>query len=105
MARGRKFALTFPRLYNISQNHHIMVHDALSCNPTSLSFRRALVGGKEEHWAKLVDLCSHASFDSEDKLTWVLSGSREYSVGHFTLQCKWALKPLSSFFGRPKSSL
>lgn len=75
-------ALTFPKLYNFSQNHHITARDAFSSNLSSLSFRRALVGEKIDLWAKMVDLCKNVN-DSEDKLSWLLASSREYSVQYF----------------------
>lgn len=90
-------SVTFPRLYNISINHHITVHDALSCN--LLSFRRALVSEKADHWVNLVDLCKNVSLnEEEDKLSWLLASSGEYSVKSFYSSMQIGEKVLTGFF-------
>lgn len=81
---NEKMSLTFPRLYSISQDQHITVHDALSEKLATLSFRRALLGEKAEKWSTLVLLCDNVSLsDSEDKLSWLLASSGVYSVKSF----------------------
>ena len=43
---------TFPSLYNISQNLHITLCDALSSGLDNLKFHRALVASKVVQWQK-----------------------------------------------------
>ena len=77
-------ASKFPRLYAISNNHNITVGKVFKAGINSLSFRRNITDNKKVELAQLKMLCSSCVLTSEDdKLVWLLSASKQFSVKSF----------------------
>jgi hypothetical protein len=80
-------ANTFPRLYSISLDQHITVHQVFAAGISNLRFRRAIVGEKLVHWDNLKALCMNITLNDneDDALVWTLSTSGKFSVKSFYL--------------------
>jgi hypothetical protein len=77
----------FPRLYSISLDQHITVHQVFAAGISNLRFRRAIVGEKLVHWDNLKALCMNVTLNDneDDALVWTLSTSGKFSVKSFYL--------------------
>ena len=71
----------FPRLYNLTFNHNITVHDVFTKGFGCVKFRRFLREETLQMWVKVMEDCSHVQLSTEpDKVSWLLTKSGTFSV-------------------------
>jgi hypothetical protein len=85
---GRDFshAVSFPRLFSISQEPNITPRKAFDDGCEIIRFMRALVGVKMVMWTELRRVCGDVTFsDTPHKLYWLLTDSGHFSTKSFYL--------------------
>ena len=77
-----------------------------SLGVNSLSFRRTLTGVKLEEWRKLLSICANVELaERDDKLIWLLSASKQFTVKSFYLAMQAKEGVPSKFWWRIKIPL
>jgi hypothetical protein len=69
-----KLANKYPNLFEFAYDKDITVHNVISSNFQSLTFRRRLIGDLGEAYNDLVDRCSYVLLsESEDSSKWIVT--------------------------------
>ena len=77
-------SLQFSLLFGISNDQNILVSTVFESGLNSLSFWRNLMGDKLVDWRKLVSCCADVRLSEvDDKMVWLLSASKKFSVKSF----------------------
>jgi hypothetical protein len=75
-----KLADKYPNLFEFAYDKDITVHNVISSNFQSLTFRRRLIGDLGEAYNDLITLCSDVLLSGEDDTSVWLLGSKGFSV-------------------------
>jgi hypothetical protein len=71
---GKPLSEIFPRLFNLSMNHNIIVQKVVSSFGGCLIFRRRLWGDLAREWCKLLDIIHGRNLSpGDDRVVWSLS--------------------------------
>ena len=72
---------SYPQLFQLATDTHIMVADALRVHPPTISFFRPLEAGEATAWEALVaELEGWSLSHDQDQIDWKLAASRKFSV-------------------------
>jgi hypothetical protein len=93
-----KLADKYPNLFEFAYDKDITVHNVISSNFQSLTFRRRLIGDLGEAYNDLITLCSDVLLSGEDDTSVWLLGSKGFSVNSLYKKMKNSLIDVPSNF-------